>query len=94
MTAVENQTEVETPTAPYVGALTSIKNGNVAMTVTKVIDNEGCPLQIECMYFTGNVLKTFYGDIESFIGFGENLVFSGGCFIYAFDDEDEDDSAE
>jgi hypothetical protein len=75
-------------TTPYVGALTAIRNGNVAMTVTKLVDNEGCPLIVECTYFVGNALKTFYAETEAFIGFGENLAFSGGAFIYAFDDEE------
>lgn len=94
MSEVENPVEAEEAedvlenTTPYVGALTAVRNGNVPMTVTKLVDNEGCPLIVECTYFVGNALKTFYAEIEAFVGFGENLAFSGGAFIYAFDDDE------
>ena len=85
--------EVQTQ-MPYVGALTAIKNGNVPMTVTKIIENEGVADQIECMYLMGSTLKTFYGENKVFIGLGDNLVFSGGCFTYAFADEEDDEDEE
>lgn len=84
----EEAEDVLENTTPYVGALTAVRNGNVPMTVTKLVDNEGCPLIVECTYFVGNALKTFYAEIEAFVGFGENLAFSGGAFIYAFDDDE------
>ncbi len=93
--AEEVTVEASDPTMiPYVGALTAVKNSNVPMTVSKLIDNDFDPMQIECMYFVGSTLKTMYADPDAFIGFGENLVFSSGAFQYAFTpDEDGTDGA-
>lgn len=76
-----------------VGHLTAVVNSNIPMTVQSVVtDGEGNVTHAQCVYFAGNEVKYHTGELESFIGFGDYLTFSGGEFIEAYDaDEDDED---
>lgn len=78
----------------FVGLLTAVKNTAIPMTVIAVYEDG---TQIETSYIVNGELKRFTADADSFIGFGDTLVYSDGAFVDAYfanvsdDDDDEDD---
>lgn len=79
---------------PYIGALTALINGNIAMTVTSVNESDSedgkTGTIVECVYYTGSTLKNFYADVSAFVGFGDALCFECGAFTFALSLQDEE----
>lgn len=83
-----------------IGSLTAVENTAIAMTVHNVEESQrpdgvGGTEEynlITAIYFANGVLHTVQLPEESFVGFGDYLIFEGGSFTAAGSHDEEDDS--
>lgn len=80
-----------------IGLTTAVKNTSIAMTVSNVFA-EGEDTVIECVYTVNGELRKFSANEETFIGFGDELLYRDGAFVEAYntlsESDDEDDEEE
>lgn len=83
-----------------IGKLTAVENTAIAMTVHNVDESQRPDgdgetedyTLITAIYFANGVLHTVQLPEESFVGFGDYLIFEGGSFTAAGDHDEDDNS--
>lgn len=85
-----------------IGKLTAVENTAIAMTVHNVTESQRPDgdgdmedyILVTALYFANGVLHTVQLPEDSFVGFGDYLIFEGGSFTAAGDHDEDDDDTE